>query len=50
MILAHDLERLSRPASLKLTVTPHGGHCGYMDALRGPSWIDRRIVAELEQD
>jgi len=50
MILSHDLERLSRPASLELTVTPHGGHCGYMEALRGPSWIDRRIVVELERD
>ena len=50
MILAHDLERLARPGSLRLTVTPHGGHCGYMDAVRGPSWIDRRIVSELESD
>ncbi len=50
MILSHDLERLSRPVSLELTVTAHGGHCGYMDAIRGPSWIDRRIVVELERD
>lgn len=49
MILARDLARLARPTSLELTVTPRGGHCGYMDALRGPSWIDRRIVAELER-
>jgi len=50
MILTRDLGRIARPASLELTVTPHGGHCGFMDALRGPSWIDRRIVAELERD
>ncbi len=47
MILARDLDELARPASLTLTVTERGGHCGYMDALRGPSWIDRRIVSEL---
>ena len=49
MILARDLKRLARPASLELTVTRLGGHCGFMDALGGPSWIDRRIVAELER-
>ena len=47
MILAHDLEQLARPPSLQLTVTPHGGHCGFIDALTGPSWIDRMIVQEL---
>lgn len=50
MILPHDLERLSRPPSLRLTVTPRGGHCGFIDALRGPSWIDRMIVQELRHD
>ena len=47
MILARDLERLARPRALELTVTARGGHCGYMDALRGPSWIDRLIVEDL---
>ena len=47
MILTHDLARIARPASLELTVTPRGGHCGYMDALTGPSWIDRKIVSLL---
>jgi uncharacterized protein len=50
MILAHDLARIARPKSLELTVTPRGGHCGYMDSLRGPSWIDRKIVSELTRD
>ncbi|HXV40428.1 MAG TPA: alpha/beta fold hydrolase [Steroidobacteraceae bacterium] len=49
MILAHDLERLARPQALRLVVTERGGHCGYMDALGGPSWIDRAIVSELAQ-
>ena len=47
MIHARDLEGLARPNSLEITVTPRGGHCGYMDALGGPSWIDRRIADEL---
>lgn len=50
MILAHDLDRLARPPSLQLTVTPHGGHCGFIDAFTGPSWIDRMIVQELQRD
>ena len=47
MILAQDLARVARPASLEVTVTTGGGHCGYMDMLGGPSWIDRRIADEL---
>jgi len=50
MILARDLERIARPPSLELTVTDRGGHCGYMDALAGPSWIDRTIVEDLLRD
>lgn len=49
MILARDLKRIAMPASLELTLTARGGHCGYMDALRGPSWIDRVIVQDLLQ-
>jgi len=49
MILARDLDRLARPPSLQLTVTQHGGHCGFIDALSGPSWIDRMIVQELQR-
>lgn len=50
MILAHDLERIAKPAALEVTVTARGGHCGYMDRLRGPSWIDREIVRDLLRD
>jgi len=50
MILARDLDRIARPPALELTVTARGGHCGYMDALRGPSWIDRAIVDDLLRD
>ncbi|MBX3703534.1 MAG: alpha/beta fold hydrolase [Steroidobacteraceae bacterium] len=50
MILARDLDRIASPAPLRLVLTGRGGHCGYMDALGGPSWIDRAIVAELNRD
>ncbi len=50
MIDARDLARLARPAALRITVTPRGGHCGFMEALRGPSWVDRRIADELARD
>jgi predicted alpha/beta-fold hydrolase len=50
MILAHDLDRLARSPHLSVTITPGGGHCGFVDRLAGPSWIDRTIVAELESD
>jgi hypothetical protein len=32
-----------------VTVTPQGGHCGYVDAIGGPSWIDRGIADELAE-
>jgi predicted alpha/beta-fold hydrolase len=49
MIPARDLARLARPPSLEITVTERGGHCGFMDALSGPSWIDRQVLAEFER-
>ncbi len=50
MILPRDLDRLSRPAALRVTITPRGGHCGFMDSFSGPSWIDRLIVEEFSRD
>ena len=47
MILPRDLDRIARPAALELSITRRGGHCGYMDGLVGPSWIDRAIVQDL---
>jgi predicted alpha/beta-fold hydrolase len=29
------------PASIEVVPVPRGGHCGFIDTLRGPSWIDR---------
>jgi predicted alpha/beta-fold hydrolase len=47
IIPAHSLQRLARAASLQLTVTRHGGHCGFLERISGPTWVERRIVAEL---
>jgi predicted alpha/beta-fold hydrolase len=48
IIPAHSLERLARPSCLNLTVTRFGGHCGFLERLVGPSWVERNIVAELD--
>ncbi len=48
IIPAHSLQRLARAASLQLTVTRHGGHCGFLERLSGPSWVERKIVEEFE--
>jgi hypothetical protein len=49
IIPAHSIERLAHPPSLRLTVTRYGGHCGFLEHWIGPSWVERRIVSELEE-
>jgi predicted alpha/beta-fold hydrolase len=41
------LNALARPPALSITVTRYGGHCGFFDQLRGPSWLERRVMALL---
>ena len=41
------LARLARPAALSITVARYGGHCGFFQQLTGPTWLERRILAEL---
>jgi len=43
IIPAEDLGRLARTPALRVTVTSRGGHCGFLDTLRGPSFADRYI-------
>jgi predicted alpha/beta-fold hydrolase len=50
IIPAHSLERLAGPSCLQLTVTRFGGHCGFLERLSGPSWVEQRIVAELDTE
>jgi hypothetical protein len=47
IIPADDLDRIARPAALKVTRTTFGGHCGYYDASRGSTWIEREVLATL---
>jgi len=44
-----DLERIARPPNLEVTVTRFGGHCGFYEGTPGPTWIEREIVREFEQ-
>lgn len=48
IIPAGALDRLSRPPCLRLVVTRFGGHCGFLDRLTGPTWVERRMLAELD--
>jgi predicted alpha/beta-fold hydrolase len=47
MIPADDLARLAPDAPLSISLAPHGGHCGFVTRLGGPSWIAAEIVREL---
>jgi len=48
IIPAGGLDRLARPPSLRVVVTHFGGHCGFLDRLTGPTWVERGILAELD--
>ncbi|HEY6514839.1 MAG TPA: alpha/beta fold hydrolase [Steroidobacteraceae bacterium] len=48
IIPAGGLELLAHPAALRIVVTRFGGHCGFLDRLTGPTWVERRILAELD--
>jgi len=50
IIPAGGLERLARAASLRIVVTRFGGHCGFLDRVSGPTWVERRILAELDAE
>ena len=45
IIPAKDVNRLAMPESLKITVTDHGGHCGYITALNQPSYADQQMAS-----
>lgn len=49
VIPARDLSRLARPVALRVVATERGGHCGYLDSVRGESWIDGRMAAWFAQ-
>ncbi|NNF51843.1 MAG: alpha/beta fold hydrolase [Gammaproteobacteria bacterium] len=47
IIPIEDLDLVATPPALNITRTHHGGHCGYLDSLDGPSWADREILRRL---
>ena len=49
MIPAGDLARLARSPHLTVVRTRHGGHCGFVEQLSGPSFADRFVVAQFER-
>lgn len=49
IIPAKDLGRLAPSAWLALTTTRRGGHCGFLESVRGETWADRRIHAVLAE-
>jgi predicted alpha/beta-fold hydrolase len=49
MIPSADLERIERTPALSITVTDHGGHCGYVDTLGSTSWAERQICRLIDR-
>lgn len=50
MIPARDLDLLPREPLLRVVVTAHGGHCGFLETLGPSSWVDEFALAEFERD
>jgi predicted alpha/beta-fold hydrolase len=48
IIPASDLQRIARPDALEVTLTSFGGHCGFHAGGRGPTWIERAVLASFE--
>jgi predicted alpha/beta-fold hydrolase len=49
VIPIRDLEHVARGPALDLCVVPHGGHCGFLESYRLRSWLDRAVLAEIEE-
>jgi predicted alpha/beta-fold hydrolase len=44
-----DLRDVAAPPALEISVSPHGGHCAFLEDYRLRSWTDRAVLAELEE-
>lgn len=42
-----DLTRIASPPSLAVTLTRYGGHCGFFENIRGPTWLERHVMTLL---
>ena len=49
MIPAADLVRLAPSPHLTIVRTRHGGHCGFLEQMNGPSFADRLVVAHFDR-
>jgi uncharacterized protein len=47
VIPVEDLDEIAVTPGLQISLSRHGGHCGFVDTVFGPTWIDREIVADL---
>jgi len=47
IIPARDIERLARTPALRLTVSPFGGHCGFLDHFGNDTWVNRWVTEAL---
>jgi predicted alpha/beta-fold hydrolase len=45
IIPAADLRNLASISALSITLTTHGGHCGFRERLFGDDWLHRQILA-----
>src|SRR5579871_323900 len=48
MVPAADLARLAQSPRLTVLRTRHGGHCGFMERLNGPSFADQFVLTQFE--
>ena len=49
MIPADDLRRVLPSPRLTVVRTSHGGHCGFVEKLTGPSFADRFVVEQFDR-
>ena len=42
-----DLAHIASPPSLAVTLTRYGGHCGFFENFRGPTWLERHVMTLL---
>ncbi|MGB6605865.1 MAG: alpha/beta fold hydrolase [Steroidobacteraceae bacterium] len=47
IIPVSGLTRLAHTGALSVTVTRYGGHCGFLERLSGPTWVERQILTQL---
>lgn len=43
MIPHTDLDSIAKPSSLAITLTSHGGHCGFITGYEMNSWVDKEL-------